>query len=171
MSQTGSRLTILVPAYNEAETIADTVRSLQTQTLLPEEIIVIDDCSTDDTYNIAKSMGVTVLRPPKNTGTKAGAQNFALETVKTEFTMAIDGDTTLAPDGIEKLMSALDDPSIVAACGFVLPRYVKTLWERGRYVEYLFAFSFFKRIQDYYEKPLISSTCRFTKRKRLSRYT
>ena len=73
--------------------------------------------------------------------------------------MAIDGDTTLAPDGIEKLMPALDDPSIVAACGFVLPRYVKTLWERGRYVEYLFAFSFFKPIQDYYEKPLISSGC------------
>ena len=34
-----------------------------------------------------------------------------------------------------------------------------TLWERGRYVEYLFAFSFFKQIQDYYEKPLISSGC------------
>jgi biofilm PGA synthesis N-glycosyltransferase PgaC len=33
------------------------------------------------------------------------------------------------------------------------------LWERGRYIEYLFAFSFFKQIQDYYEKPLISSGC------------
>jgi biofilm PGA synthesis N-glycosyltransferase PgaC len=150
---------VLVPAYNEAETIADTIRSLQAQSLLPEKIIVIDDCSKDNTADIARSLGVTVVRPPQNTGTKAGAQNFALQMVDTEFTMAIDADTTLAPDGIAKLMAALDDPNICAACGLVLPRYVKTVWERGRYVEYLYAFSFCKPIQDYYHKPLISSGC------------
>ena len=35
----------------------------------------------------------------------------------------------------------------------------RTLWERGRYIEYLLAFSFFKRVQDHYGKPLISSGC------------
>jgi len=73
--------------------------------------------------------------------------------------MAIDADTTLAPDAIQKLLPALDDPKISAACGLVLPRYVKSVWERGRYIEYLFAFSFYKPIQDYYERPLISSGC------------
>jgi len=73
--------------------------------------------------------------------------------------MAIDGDTTLVPDAIAKLMPALDDPKIAAACGFVLPRHVKTIWERGRYIEYMFAFTFYKVIQDYYDKPLISSGC------------
>ena len=48
---------------------------------------------------------------------------------------------------------------MAATCGFVDPRDVRTLWERGRYLEYLFAFSFFKPIQDYYGKPLISSGC------------
>lgn len=154
-----SRLTVLVPAYNEASTIADTLRSLQSQTLPPEHIVVIDDCSTDNTFEIARSFGVTVVRPPRNTGCKAGAQNYGLDMVRTEYTMAIDADTTLAPDGIAKLLPALEDPSISAACGFVLPRYVRTLWERGRYVEYLFAFSFYKPIQDYYRRPLISSGC------------
>jgi poly-beta-1,6-N-acetyl-D-glucosamine synthase len=36
---------------------------------------------------------------------------------------------------------------------------VKTVWERGRYVEYLYAFGFYKPIQDYYRKPMIASGC------------
>jgi biofilm PGA synthesis N-glycosyltransferase PgaC len=152
-------LTIIVPAYNEAESIGDTVASLLAQTVLPERIIVVDDGSTDETGSIARSYGVTVIRPPKNTGSKAGAQNYALAFVDTAFVMAIDADTTLAPDAIEKLAHAFDDPSIAAACGYVLPRHVSSVWERGRYIEYLFAFTFYKRVQDHYGRPLISSGC------------
>ncbi len=158
-AQRDRRLTVLVPAYNEAASVADTIRSLQEQTLPPHEIVVVDDCSTDGTGDVARALGVTVLRPPVNTGSKAGAQNFALERVSTPFTMAIDADTILAPDAIEKLMTALDDPEVAAACGFVLPRHVRSIWERGRYIEYLFAFTFYKRVQDLYDKPLISSGC------------
>ena len=152
-------MTVLVPAYNEAESIVETIESLQRQTLAPAEIIVIDDGSDDGTGDVAASLGVTVLRPPANTGSKAGAQTFALPYVRTSLVMAVDADTTLAADAIERLLGAMDEDGVVAACGFVLPRQVRTLWERGRYVEYLFAFSFFKQIQDYYEKPFISSGC------------
>ncbi|HMI55900.1 MAG TPA: glycosyltransferase family 2 protein, partial [Gemmatimonadaceae bacterium] len=148
-----------MPAYNEADSIADTIRSLQAQTIQPEEIVVVDDCSSDSTAAVARALGVTVIQPPVNTGSKAGAQNFALAEVETKFTMAIDADTTLAPDAIEKLLGALDAPDVAAACGFVVPRSVRTLWERGRYIEYLFAFSFYKQIQEYYQKPLIASGC------------
>ncbi len=158
-NKTGSGLTVIVPAYNEAESVADTIRSLQEQTHMPDEIIVIDDCSSDGTGDIARNLGVTVVCPAKNTGSKAGAQNFALPMVKTKFVMAIDADTTLAPDAIEKLQVAFEDPGVAAACGFVLPRHVRTLWERGRYIEYLFAFTFYKQVQDYYGKPMISSGC------------
>jgi len=150
---------VIVPAYNEAGSIADTIRSIQAQTLTAEEIIVVDDCSTDATGMIARACGVTVLRPPRNTGSKAGAQAFALAHVNTDLTMAIDADTVLAPDAIEKLQPALDDPNVGAACGLVIPRRVSTIFERGRYIEYLFAFTFYKPIQDFYEKPLISSGC------------
>jgi biofilm PGA synthesis N-glycosyltransferase PgaC len=152
-------VTVLVPAYNEAETIGDTIDSLLKQTVPAAEIIVIDDCSTDGTADVARSYGVTVLQPPTNTGTKAGAQNFALRTVATEYTMAIDGDTIIAPDSIAKFLEVMEDPAITAACGFVIPRYVSTVWERGRYIEYLLAFSFYKPIQDHYAKPLIASGC------------
>ena len=153
------QLTVLVPAYNEAESVGDTVRSLFEQTHPPARILVIDDCSTDDTAAVAEAAGAEVVRPPQNTGSKAGAQTFALPMVDTDFVMAVDADTVLAPDAVEKLLVAFEDPEVAAACGFVLPQRVQTIWERGRYIEYMLAFSFFKRVQDHFRKPLISSGC------------
>jgi poly-beta-1,6-N-acetyl-D-glucosamine synthase len=153
------QITVIVPAYNEALSLADTITSLLNQTLPPNRIIVVDDHSTDATGEVAREFGVMVLRPPKNTGSKAGAQTYALPFVDTEFTIAIDADTVLAPDAIENLFEAVQDLGVAAACGYVLPRHVKSVWERGRYIEYMFAFSFFKPIQDHFERPLISSGC------------
>jgi glycosyltransferase involved in cell wall biosynthesis len=76
-------VTVIVPAYNEGASLADTLISLLTQTVAPAEILVVDDCSTDDTADVAARLGVRVLRPPANTGSKAGAQSFALGHVKT----------------------------------------------------------------------------------------
>lgn len=152
-------LTVLVPAYNEAAFVGDTIRSLQEQTRPPDEVIIIDDFSDDGTGDVARALGVRVVRPPANTGSKAGAQNFALPLVETDLVMAVDADTSLAPDAIERLLPALDEPGVAAACGYVLPRRVRSICERGRYIEYLFAFSFGKQVQDYFAKPMISSGC------------
>lgn len=152
-------VTIIVPAYNEEACIADTVNSLLSQSLAAEQIIVIDDGSTDNTAEICRALGVTVLTPPMNTGSKAAAQNYALKHIDTQYTLAIDADTVLQVDALEKLYAAMNEPDVVAVCGFVIPQRVNTLWERGRYVEYLMAFTFYKEIQAYYEKPLISSGC------------
>jgi biofilm PGA synthesis N-glycosyltransferase PgaC len=152
-------LTVIVPAYNEGASVADTIESLRNQTTPPRRIIVVDDCSTDDTAAVAQSLGVDVLRPPSNTGSKAGAQTFALHEVTTRYTMAIDADTVLAPDAIELLSAAFVDDRVAAGSGFVLPRFVRTIWERGRYIEYLYSFTFHKPVQNYFLRPLISSGC------------
>lgn len=117
-------ITAIVPAYNEAASIAATIQSLKAQTLPFTDIIVIDDFSTDDTGDVARAHGATVLRPPENTGSRAGAQSFALPQVTTEFCIAIDADTELAPDAVERIVTAMADKDVAAACGFVLPRYV-----------------------------------------------
>src|SRR5688572_11779886 len=148
------QVTVIVPAFNEAATLADTLLSLRQQSIPIAEVIVVDDCSTDGTAAIARAHGATVLRPPSNTGSKAGAQTFALPRVITEFVVAVDADTTLAPDALEQLMKVFSgEEGLAAACGFVLPRKVRTVWERGRYIEYLFAFNFYKQVQDFYGKP------------------
>src|SRR5437870_3394718 len=158
-ARTGTDVTVIVPAYNEAASVADTIRSLRAQTAPPREIIVVDDCSTDRTGDVARALGVTVVRPPANTGSKAGAQTFALRHVRSPLTIAVDADTVLAADAIERLLPAFGQRGVAAACGFVLPQRVRSVWERGRYIEYLFAFTFYKQVQEYYGKPLISSGC------------
>src|SRR5688572_30969207 len=103
-------LTAIVPAYNEAESIADTIVGLQVQSRKIDEIIVVDDYSSDATSEIARSLGVTVMRPRANTGSKAGAQNFALGMVRTRHCMAIDADTVLRS---EEHTSELQSPSSI----------------------------------------------------------
>lgn len=158
-------LTVLIPAYNEAKFVADTIRSVQQQTTTPDRIVVVDDCSKDGTGGVARacaegsSVEIIVVRPEKNCGSKATALNYGLGFVESEFTLAIDADTTLAPDAIEKLMPGFLSPTVACVTGMVIPRRVRSLWERGRYVEYLYAFMFYKPIQDYYGRPLIASGC------------
>lgn len=154
-----SDLTVLVPAYNEAASIGETIRSLREQTTLPGRIVVIDDCSTDGTGDVARNLGVEVMRPPVNSGSKAAAQTFALRHVDSGYVMTIDADTALASDAIETLAGAFDTDLVAAASGFVIPRHVSSVWERGRYIEYLYSFSFHKQVQDHYSRPLIASGC------------
>jgi biofilm PGA synthesis N-glycosyltransferase PgaC len=93
---------------------------------------VVDDCSEDDTARIARSLGATVLTPPTNTGSRAGAQSYALPFVQTDFCIAIDADTEVVPDSVGDLVQPHSDPDVAATCGFVLPRFVESVWERGR---------------------------------------
>lgn len=152
-------VSVIIPAYNESAYIERTIKSVQAQTHPVDEIIVIDDCSTDNTGEIAKSLGVKVLRPLTNQGSKARAQNYALPHVTTDLTVAIDADTSLHQNAMEEMVKVMDKEDVAAACSFVLPGKVETIWERGRFVEYLFAFTFYKEIQQWYGKPLICSGC------------
>jgi biofilm PGA synthesis N-glycosyltransferase PgaC len=155
----GKTVTVLIPAYNEELVIERTITSLLKQSRPANAILVIDDFSTDSTGEIADKLGVTVLRPATNQGSKARAQNFALPHVTTDFTIAIDADTALEENALEEMMTVMEDDEVAVACSFVLPGKIETIWERGRFIEYMFAFTFYKKIQDWFGKPLISSGC------------
>jgi biofilm PGA synthesis N-glycosyltransferase PgaC len=152
-------LTVLIPALNEARTIGATLTSVWAQTRRPDEVLVVDDGSTDDTGAIAARLGARVLRPPTHTGFKAGALNAGLAHVHTEWLITLDADTLLAPDAIQEMLSAAQESGASAACGQVLPQHIGTVWERGRLVEYLFAFGALKPIQDFYGHPMVASGC------------
>jgi poly-beta-1,6-N-acetyl-D-glucosamine synthase len=152
-------VSVIIPAYNEEQNIARTIESLHNQTRSPDKIIVIDDYSSDQTGKIAQNLGATVLRPPNNQGSKAKAQNYALPYVDTDYTVAIDADTSLEVTALEEMVRVMEDSKIVAACSFVIPGKIGTIWERGRFIEYMFAFTFYKEVQEWYGKPLICSGC------------
>jgi biofilm PGA synthesis N-glycosyltransferase PgaC len=154
-------VTVVIPAYNEESGIGITLSSLFKQSVLPERIIVVDDFSSDRTAEIAKHFnGVSVVRTPRNSGSKGHALNYGLQYVKSKYTLTMDADVTIADDGLQKMVDFMESQQDVsAACSFVLPNRVKTLWERSRFVEYLFSFPFWKGTQNLYRRILIASGC------------
>ncbi|MBB5868118.1 cellulose synthase/poly-beta-1,6-N-acetylglucosamine synthase-like glycosyltransferase [Allocatelliglobosispora scoriae] len=100
-------LTVLIPAHNEAETIAMAIDSVRRQTHPVDEIIVITDNCTDDTARIAASLGATVHATIGNRHKKAGALNQVLTDL---IPRADDRDRVLVMDADSCL-----DPGFVAA--------------------------------------------------------
>ncbi|HID20127.1 MAG TPA: glycosyltransferase family 2 protein [Methanophagales archaeon] len=154
-------VTVLIPAYNEEKTIADTINSIRLQTYLNiVQILVVDDSSTDNTEEIARECGAEVIRTPSNSGTKAQAQNFALPYLKGELTATIDADTILDAEAIDTMvLRFLKEPDIASACSFVVPQRRKNFWELGRTVEYIYGLFMRKKTQEYLGIPIVCSGC------------
>lgn len=94
-------VSILIPAFNSEEWIADTLKSALAQTWEPKEIIVVDDGSTDRTLSVVRSFssaGVRVVTQ-RNQGA-AAARNHALRLSRGEYIQWLDADDLLAPDKI-----------------------------------------------------------------------
>lgn len=101
-------VSILIPAYNAQEWIADTICSAIAQTYEPKEIIVVDDGSTDQTLTIAHrfaSESVKVVTQ-ENQGA-AAARNKALSLSCGAYIQWLDADDLLAPDKIAEQMGVL----------------------------------------------------------------
>ncbi|MBA0052416.1 glycosyltransferase family 2 protein [Streptomyces sp. AJS327] len=155
-------MTVIIPAHDEEAGLPATLDSVLSQTILPERVLVVDDASRDRTHAVALSYaeyGVEVIRPPANLGSKARAQNHALPYCATPLILAVDADTVLAPDYIERILPAFADPTVTVAAGAVQTRYTRTLWERGRSTEYLFGFHWHRPIQQGANSPMVCSGC------------
>ncbi len=101
------RVSILIPAYNAEKWIGRTVESALAQTWADTEIIVVDDGSTDRTFEIARkyeSGSVRVLT--QDNGGAAAARNRALGLASGDFVQWLDADDLLAPDKVAGQMKA-----------------------------------------------------------------
>ena len=101
-------VSILIPAYNAEEWIADTLQSAMAQTWDRKEIIVVDDGSSDQTLAIARgfeSHGVRVVTQ-ENQGA-AAARNKLFSLCQGDYIQWLDADDLLAPDKIERQLAAL----------------------------------------------------------------
>lgn len=101
-------VSILIPAYNAEEWIADTIRSAIAQTWQRKEIIVVDDGSSDRTATVTRrfaSKEVAVVST-ENQGA-AAARNHALRLSQGDYIQWLDADDLLSPDKIERQLAAL----------------------------------------------------------------
>jgi glycosyltransferase involved in cell wall biosynthesis len=102
-------VSILIPAFNAREWIAETLRSAVAQTWRRKEIIVVDDGSTDETLTIAQQFESECVRvvTQKNQGGSA-ARNAAFSLSQGDYIQWLDADDLLAPDKIARQMEMLD---------------------------------------------------------------
>ncbi len=99
--------TVVIPAYNAAGTIAETIESALRQTVPPARIFVVDDGSTDATRTVAESFGgcVSVLTQP-NQGPGA-AMSLGMRQCDTPLIAALDADDVWLPEKIERQLDYL----------------------------------------------------------------
>lgn len=127
----GVKLTVLIPAHNEAESIGKTLDSLTEQTLIPQEVVVVADNCTDATVELAGLKGARVIETVGNTDKKAGALNQAFEALwgdldEDDYVLVMDADTQLAPRFVEIAMQRLLRYPEVGAIGAVFRGDVPT---------------------------------------------
>ncbi len=103
----GLRVDVIIPARNEAHRIAPLLESLRLQTFYPQNVLVVDDGSTDDTAAIARRFGANVASAgprPEGWNGKTWACWQGVQKSDGDLLVFLDADTWLAPDGLEALV-------------------------------------------------------------------
>jgi cellulose synthase/poly-beta-1,6-N-acetylglucosamine synthase-like glycosyltransferase len=114
-------VSITIPAYNEAATIADTIERVLSLDYPAErrQVVVVSDASTDATDDIVAryaARGVELLRLPRRAG-KTAAENAARSVLKGDIIVNTDASVRIHPQAIKALVAALGDPTVGVASG------------------------------------------------------
>jgi glycosyltransferase involved in cell wall biosynthesis len=111
-------ISVVVPAWNAAATIGETLASIAAQTRRPDEVIVVDDGSEDATGAIARAAGVRVIRQSRLG--MAGAMNTGVAASSGTLIAFLDSDDLWTPDKLAWQAAALlADPSLDGVFGHV----------------------------------------------------
>jgi glycosyltransferase involved in cell wall biosynthesis len=106
-----SAVSVVIPAYDEAEAIADVVSALASAGPW-HEIIVVDDGSRDDTAGRAAAAGAIVVRHPYNKGNGAAVKS-GIRRASGEFVLIVDGDGQHQPEDAGRLIARLGEYDLV----------------------------------------------------------
>jgi len=103
---------IIMPSYNTAEYIAETIQSVLDQTYKNWELIIVDDCSTDNTDEIVKPFlvdeRIRYLKNEQNSGA-ALSRNRALREAKGRWIAFLDSDDLWMPEKLEKQIRFMEE--------------------------------------------------------------
>lgn len=126
-------ISVIIPAYNRGKSIGRSIESVLRQKYSDFELIIVDDCSTDDTADVIRRLEDSRIRYEKllkNSGVHV-ARNRGLEVSRGEFVVFFDSDDELFPDALERLHSVLSDSSFgIASAPYRLPDGTLTSFDR-----------------------------------------
>ena len=113
-------VSVLVPTYNRSQALLTTLESAIKQTFPEIEIIVVDDASTDDTYEVATSIAnsrIKVIRHSQNRGVSA-ALNTGIQAAQGEFIAILEHDDIWLPDKLAQQLPLFQKPEVgLVYCG------------------------------------------------------
>jgi len=155
------QITVIIPAYNEEETIWSCINSCLNQTRKPNNILVVNDGSKDRTKEIVDSFWWIVrwIHLEKNTWNKSLAQEIAISQVTDDIFIATDADTILDKHFVEEIeKSFISNTDIVSVCWYVIS--MKWNWITWcRELEYIIGQDVHKLAQSYTNSVLVLPWC------------
>ena len=109
-------VSVIIPTFNRAHLIEESVSSVLAQTLKPTEVIVVDDGSNDKTWDILKNLGFSLSDSQENTlrylykenGGVSSARNVGIELSSSEYVALLDSDDQWKPTKLEAQLSSLE---------------------------------------------------------------
>ena len=104
-------VSIIMPSYNCGQYVEETIRCVQAQTFQKWEIVFVDDCSTDDTENIVRSVNdsrIHYYKNEKNSGA-AVSRNWALREAKGQWIAFLDSDDLWEPTKLERQVRFMEE--------------------------------------------------------------
>lgn len=135
-------LSIVIPCYNEEKNIGGTIEAvLNSDYKGLKKIIVVDDCSTDNSYAVIKKYAkkykkIMALKTPKNTGKASGSKNYGAKFADTELIGFVDADSYPQKDAIKKMIGFFDDKNIVSVTSSIFVKKRKRFIEKLQSIEY-----------------------------------
>ena len=159
-------VTVVIPLFNEGPSIYDTIVSL-TELEYPKhklEVVVVDDCSTDDSYEWAckaarEHENVRVLRNPYNMGKRMGI-NHAVRESTSEIILSVDSDVIVFPTALKELIARFTTPQIAAVGGRIHVSNPNQNWlTRLQTIKYYFGQEHLKNLERGLDSVLCLSGC------------
>lgn len=134
-----SLVSVIMPAYNAETTILSAINSVINQTISDWELIIVDDCSVDNSLGIIKKFcsidnRIKLLSTEKNTGSPASPRNIGIQHAKGRFIAFCDSDDIWLPTKLEEQIPLFDDNTSI-----VFSNYEKIDTELNRNKRYIIA--------------------------------
>jgi cellulose synthase/poly-beta-1,6-N-acetylglucosamine synthase-like glycosyltransferase len=145
------KVSIVISAYNEENTISDCIKSLQRIDYPKElyEILVVNDGSKDKTSEVirryADNKNIMFIDNEKNKG-KAACLNEGIERAKGEYIACMDADSIVSEDILKKTVPYFEDEKVGSVTVSVEVRFVKNFLQRIIHLEYLLGLSLFLKV-------------------------
>ena len=113
MTEKNPAVSIIMPMYNVEKYIGDCLDSLVEQTFKDFEVIVVDDCSTDRSCEIAESyalkLNLTLIRSEKNSGSPGIARNKGIDIAKGKYLYLVDSDDAITETALGELYNLAEE--------------------------------------------------------------